>query len=120
MKSDGEKRMSKEREKDVETPVSITLIDGTVCTVGYVTPWPTDADTFDGWLAQDDEPTDKLIVNGATEAWAHYRVLRAYMQEKLDGIDATEGDPAKLARVFFVQDAELLAATSEALARLDL
>lgn len=107
--------MTTEQSKSGESEVNIALDYSDIRTVGYVTPWPTDATTFDGWLMRDDEPTDEMVVNGASEMWARYRVLRAYMQKTLDLIDETGGDPNSLFPVIASNGTDNLAATADAI-----
>lgn len=62
-----------------------------VVTIGYLEAWADDPETFDGYLEHPDLPTDKLVINGASEGWARYRVLRAYLDARLKEIDGTGG-----------------------------
>ncbi|MCP9209583.1 hypothetical protein [Streptomyces cucumeris] len=95
-----------------EIPVSIH-VDHTLQRIGYVTPWPTDPATFDGWIEESEKPTDELVVNGASEAWARYRVLAEYCTRRLSDINTTEGRGDATSASIVDRASTLLAAAAE-------
>lgn len=81
--------------------------------IGYLTAWEDDPDTFDGWLSASDRPTDELIVNGASEAWARYRVLREFLLNRIRDIDTTDGSLTDRRADIVLRESRLLAAVAE-------
>lgn len=82
-------------------------------TIGYLEEWADDPGTFDGYLEHPDLPADRLVVNGASETWARYLVLRAYMEARLKEIDATDGQTGGAQGHAIVGASRLLAAVAE-------
>jgi hypothetical protein len=66
-------------------------MDDATYEIGRLEPWADDPMTFDGWLEESDGPIDELVVNGASEVWATYRVLRRYLETLLVEVDKTGG-----------------------------
>jgi len=63
--------------------------------IGYLTERDGEPGKFDGWLERPDRLDDDKVVSGATEAWARYKVLRAFMEDRLKEIDGTAGSLTK-------------------------
>lgn len=82
-------------------------------TIGYLEAWADDPETFDGYLKHPDLPADKLVINGASEGWARYRVLRAYLDARLKEIDATDGRVDGARGNTILNGSHLLAAVAE-------
>lgn len=57
--------------------------------IGWVEVRRDDPTIFDGWLEFPDEPADKLIASGESEAWVRFAVLRKYVGITLSALDAS-------------------------------
>jgi hypothetical protein len=98
------------------TRIDINVAPGPVdpvATIGYLEAWADDPETFDGYLEHPDLPADKLVINGASEAWARYRVLRAYLDACLKEIDGTGGQVGGAQKFTILENSKLLAAVAE-------
>lgn len=94
-------------------PIAIN-IDGTPYEIGRLEPWSDDPETFDGWLEETSGGVvDELVINGAPEWWARYRVLARYMETLMTEVNATDGRKEGTDRITVNGAVDRLCATAE-------
>lgn len=95
-------------------PITIWVNDQSY-EIGHTEPWGDDPTVFDGWLAESSSPVDELVVNGASEAWARYRVLARYLETLIAEINATNGQRQPVDLITLDEASMRLASTAEAM-----